>query len=221
MYNNLLFLIATLGVLSFVLLTFRLGKEWLFAYIAVVSVLINIFVMKGIVLFGLAVTGGNILYASIFLSTDLLHEHYGRAEAKKAVMIGFFASLFFLVSSQFILRFNPADYDIAQPAFETLFSLAPRVVIASLIAYLISQNLDVFLFEKIKAITGEKYLWLRNNGSTIISQLVDSLIFTTIAFAGIYPLWEMVVFTYIIKVTVAFLDTPFIYLSKIIKPKIV
>ncbi len=217
MSNEILFIIMTLVSLSFVLLAFRLGRAWLIGLIAVQVVLMNIFVVKGIYLFGLAVTGGNVLYASIFLATDLLCEHWGKKEAVRAVRIGFFVSAFFLVMSQFIIRFIPADYDFAQEAMQTLFTLVPRIVLGSMVAYLISQHLDVWIFNKIKQKTGGKMLWLRNNGSTLISQLVDSAIFTIIAFAGVYPLWELMLFTYIIKVIVAVLDTPFMYLAKKIK----
>lgn len=219
--NELLFILMTLISLFFMLIAFRLGKSWVIAMIAASAVLANIFVVKGIYLFGLAATGGNVVYASIFFGTDLLCEHYGKKEARKAVWIGFFASVFFLVSSQFILRFVPADYDIAQEGFKTIFSLTPRIVLGSMIAYLISQNLDVWIFHKIKTKTKGKFLWLRNNASTLTSQLIDSIIFTLIAFLGVYPhLWQMILFTYIIKLVVAALDTPFIYLSKKIKHEI-
>lgn len=220
MTNELLFILMSLISLTFVLCAFRLGKSYLIALIAVMAVMMNIFAIKGMYLFGMAVTGGNVLYASIFLATDLLNEHYDKKIAKKAVMIGFFGSIFFLIATQIILKFVPADYDIAQSAFETLFTLAPRIVIGSMIAYLISQNLDVWTFDKIKKITNGKHLWLRNNASTWTSQLVDSIIFSVIAFAGIYPLFELILFTYIIKIVVAAMDTPFIYLSKIFKPNI-
>lgn len=206
--------------LGFVLLAFRLGKAYLIGMIVACAILMNIFVVKGMYLFGLAATGGNILYASIFLATDILGEYWGKKAAHKAVMIGFFASVFFLISSQFILNFVPADFDIAQSAFKTIFTLTPRIVIGSMIAYLISQNLDVWFFIKIKEKTGGKHLWLRNNASTWTSQLVDSIIFTVIAFAGVYPhIFQLILFTYIIKVIVAFLDTPFIYLSRQLKPR--
>jgi len=219
MTNELLFILMTLISLFFVLLAFRLGKTYLVALIAVMAVIMNIFVIKGMYLFGLAVTGGNVMYASIFLATDLLSEYYGKKTATKAVMIGFFASVFFLITSQLILRFAPADYDIAQEAFKTLFTLTPRIVIGSMVAYLVSQNLDIWTYTKIKKLTQGKHLWLRNNGSTWTSQLVDSIIFTVIAFAGVYPLFELILFTYIIKIVVAGIDTPFIYLAKIFKPK--
>jgi uncharacterized integral membrane protein (TIGR00697 family) len=209
----------TLIALSFVVIAFRLGKVWLFALMAVSAVLMNIFVVKGMYLFGLAATGGNILYGSTFLTTDIINEYYGKKSATQAVMVGFGASIFFLITSQLITAFQPADYDIAQNAFQTIFSLTPRIVLGSMVAYLIAQNLDVLLYDWLKKITNAKYLWLRNNGSTFVSQLVDSIIFTTIAFAGIYPLTQLIIFTYLIKIIVAILDTPFIYLTKIIKPK--
>ena len=217
MSNELLFIIMTLVSLGFVLLAFRLGKPWVIGLIAAQAVLMNIFVLKGMYLFGLAVTGGNVLYASIFLATDLLSEHWGKKEALKAVRIGFFVSIFFLIMSQLILKFIPSDYDFAHQSMATLFTLVPRIVLGSMVAYLVSQHLDVWLFNKIKEKTGDRMLWLRNNGSTWISQLVDSVIFTVIAFAGVYPLFSLILFTYIIKVIVAVIDTPFIYLSKKIK----
>jgi hypothetical protein len=217
MNNEILFILMSLVSLGFVLLAFRLGKPYLIGLIAADVILMNIFVVKGMYLFGLAATGGNVLYASIFLATDILCEHWGKKEATRAVRIGFFVSLFFLAMSQFILKFIPADYDFAQGALETLFTLTPRIVLGSMAAYLVSQHLDVWLFHKIKEKTGDKMLWLRNNGSTFVSQLVDSVIFTVIAFAGVYPLLELIVFTYIIKIIVAVLDTPFIYLARIVR----
>ena len=218
--NETYFILMSLVSLGFMLLAFRLGKAWVIGLIAVNAVLMNIFVIKGMYLFGMAATGGNILYASMFLGTDLLTEYYGEKEARKAVMIGFFASVFFIVMSQFILKFTPADYDFAQDALKTIFSLTPRIVAGSMIAYLISQNLDVYFFHKIKEKTKGKYLWLRNNGSTWISQAIDSVIFTLIAFWGVFPdIWQIILFTYIIKVIVAAIDTPFMYLSKKLLPK--
>ena len=219
MSNELLFIIMSLVSLGFVLLAFRLGKIYLIGLIAANVILMNIFVTKGIYLFGLATTGGNVLYASIFLATDIMSEHFGRKEAYRAVLIGFFVSVFFLITTQLIIKFVPADYDLTHNSLITIFQLAPRIVAGSMVAYLISQNLDVWLFCKIKVLTKNKRLWMRNNGSTFTSQLVDSTIFTLIAFWGIYPnLWQLILFTYIIKVVVAVLDTPFIYLSYKLKP---
>lgn len=217
MFNNLWYLLFTVVSLSFALLAFKLGKAWLYAYIAASVTLMNIFVLKQIDLFGFAVTGGNVLYSCIFLSTDLLAEHYGRKSALRAVRIGFFVSVFFVAASQFILLFVPNEHDFAQESFETLFSLTPRIVLGSMVAYLVSQHLDIFLFDAIRKRTKGRRLWLRNNGSTFISQAVDSVTFTLIAFSGVFEsevIWQVILFTYLAKLLVAVLDTPFIYLSK-------
>ena len=214
--NELLFFLQTIVSLVFTLVAFRLGYTYLVGLIAGQVVLMNIFVVKQMTLFGFVVTGGNVLYASIFLGTDLLAEHYGKEKAYEAVRIGFCVSLFFLIMSQFILKYTPFKEDIAQPAFITLFTLTPRIVLGSMAAYLLAQHADVFLFHKILEKTGKKWLWLRNNGSTFCSQLLDTVTFTLIAFLGVYPnILMLIISTYIIKIIVAMLDTPFIYLSKL------
>lgn len=215
--NDLLFLAQTLVVLSFVLIAFRMGYVWMVGLMAAMAALMNIYVLKQMMLFGLVVTGGNVLYAALFLSTDLIGEHYGRAKALKAVFIGFFVSAFFLVTSQMLLAYTPHENDFVQPAFATIFDLTWRIVGASMLSYLITQTGDVYLFDKLRRATGGRMLWLRNCGSTMVSQFLDSAIFTFAAFYGnpdFKNLWEIILFTYIIKLIVAVIDTPFIYLSK-------
>ncbi len=188
------------------------------ALIAVNVVLMNVFVMKQVDLFGMAATGGNVLYASVFLATDLLSEHYGKKAAFRAVKIGFFGSVVFVVMTQFMLLMQPNDWDFAQGAFETLFTLSPRIVGASMVTYLVSQHLDIYLFDAIKKKTKGRFLWLRNNGSTFVSQFVDSSLFTLLAFYGVpgfEAIWSIIFFTWIIKIIVAGIDTPFMYLSKL------
>lgn len=213
--NELLFFFQAIISLGFVLLAFRLGYVYLVGLVAALVALMNIFVIKQMTLFGFAITGGNVLYASIFLSTDIISEHYGKEKALQTVRIGFGVGIFFLLMSQFILRFTPNEFDIAQPAFKTLFKLAPRIVIGSLAAYLMAQHADVLIFHFLKKTTQGKFLWLRNNLSTLCSQLIDTLTFTLIAFYGVFPnLWEILLTTYVVKIIIAALDTPFIYLSK-------
>ncbi len=229
MNNDIIFVLQTLAGLSFILIAFRIGFHWLLALIAVQAVLMNIFVLKTMDLFTLeGVTGGNVLYASIFLGTDIICEHVGAKKARQAVLLGFFASLFFIVMSQFIILYVPSAFNESLAMHETLksvFELAPRIMFASILAYLVSQNLDILIFNRIKKLTNKKHLWLRNNVSTMISQLFDTVIFT---FVGLYGtiataenVWAIILFTYIIKIIVAALDTPFIYLSKLkaFKPK--
>lgn len=217
MSNDLLFILQTLVTLGLVLACFRLGRIWLTAFIAISAVLINLAVLKQMELFGLSATGGNVFYAAIFFATDLLDEYWGPRAARQAVRIGFMAGLLYLGLTQVILLYTPAASDWAQPAMGELFGLVPRIVGGSLLAYLISQHLDVWLFWRIRRATGAgRLLWLRNNLSTWLSQAVDTLIFSLIAFAGVpdFPLLEVILITYLLKVIVAVLDTPFIYLSR-------
>ena len=159
--NELIFIIQTLLALGLVLAAFRLGKVWLVGLLSGYIVLMNIFVLKGINLFGFDATGGNALYGAIFLATDLLAEHYGKKEAQRMVRIGFGVSLVFLVMSQFIAWYQPAEFDFAHGALATLFTLTPRIVLGSMIAYLVSQHLDIWLFEKIKDRTKGRFIYVQ------------------------------------------------------------
>lgn len=214
--NEAIFFFQILVVLSFVLIAFRLGYAWLIALVAVMATLMNVYVTKFFTLFGLAVTGGNVLYAAIFLSTDMIEEHYGRRRALAAVAAGFLVSLFFLVTSRFILAYRPNGFDTMQPHLVEVFRLTPRIVAASMFTYLIAQTGDVFLFGRLRRLTRGRALWLRNCGSTFVSQFIDTVVFTYLAFYGVVDaLWEMILFTYIVKLVVAVMDTPFLYLSKL------
>lgn len=226
--NELIFISFTVFLLALSLVAFRMGKTYIFVLIAIYSLLMNIFVLKQFNLFGLVVTGGNALYGAMFLLTDILSEHYGKKEAFRAVWIGFLTSAIFVVSTQVLLAFSANEFDFAQGHLRALFSLAPRILFGSMIAYLISQSFDVWAFNKIKKITNDKYLWLRNNGSTLISQFIDTMIFTAVGltafsflpFEGIISVdlfWSVALATYIIKVIVAAIDTPFLYISHKIK----
>jgi uncharacterized integral membrane protein (TIGR00697 family) len=216
MGNTLLYLIQTVITLALVLTCFRLGKAWLVGFVSMAAVLINLAVLKQMQLFGLAATGGNVLYASIFFATDLLDEYWGPREAQRAVRIGLLGGLLYLGVTQMLLLYAPNASDFGDAPMRQLFGLVPRIVLGSLTAYAISQHLDVWLFERIRRRTGEDHLWLRNNGSTWFSQAVDTLVFHVIAFAGVpdFPLWEVSLITYLLKVVVAAFDTPFIYLSR-------
>ena len=128
-----------------------------------------------------------------------------------------------IIGTQMIALFEPNANDYINDSLEVVFSLVPRVTIGSLVGFLVSQNLDVFLYHSIWKKTGNdrKMLWLRNNGSTLISQAVDTVIFTTIAFLNVYPtnvFISILVTTYVFKALVALLDTPFMYWARKITP---
>jgi uncharacterized integral membrane protein (TIGR00697 family) len=222
--NELLFILTILLNFAGILLFFRLwGKVGIFSWIAFAGIIANIEVIKCVDLFGLSLTLGNVMYGTIFLATDLLSELYGGKEARKAVLLGFSATLVFSVMSQITLLYVPNSNDFASGAMKTVFSLVPRITIASVITYLISNTIDTYLYDAIrKRFPADKFLWLRNNGSTLTSQLLDSFVFTFLAFYGVFSvstLIELSLTTYAIKVIIALCDTPFLYLAKRIGAK--
>lgn len=219
MFNEWLGLIFAIVNLSFVLVIYRLfGRTGLFVWVGFSTVLANIQVVKTIEIFHLTATLGNSIYGSAFLVTDILNEKYGKNEAKKAVWIGFTTLLMMTVIMQMVLLFQPSEFDIAHESLETIFSLTPRIAAGSLLAYIISQMLDVYLFSFFKKLfPKDSQFWIRNNGSTMISQLIDTLVFTSVAFIGVYSfdVWmDIFITTYVLKFIIAILDTPFGYMAK-------
>ena len=224
MSNELLWFFFALVNFILIVICYKLfGRVGLFAWIAMGTVIANIQVVKMVELFSFTATLGNIMFGTLFLATDLLNEKYGLKEAKKAVFIGFFTLISTVIIMQIALQFEAVNDNLVfQDALSLIFGLIPRIAFASIIAYFISQLLDIHLFQKIKSrFSSDKLLYVRNIGSTAISQLIDSLIFVPIAFIGLVPnnvLWDIILTTYIIKLLVAALDTPFIYLMVKIKP---
>ncbi|OQX93796.1 MAG: hypothetical protein B6I17_00990 [Tenericutes bacterium 4572_104] len=216
-------LFALINFVLFMIMYKLFGKLGIFAWIAMSTILANIQVTEILDLFGLNANLGNIMYGTIFLGTDALNEIYGKKEAKKAVYMGFTIMIFTLIIMTVALQFHPGAEDTGYDALNSIFGIRyPWVVVGSFTAFIISQTIDVNLFQWIRRkLPDNKYLWIRNNGSTIVSQLVDTAIFVTIAFVFFFDinvLLEIMLSTYLIKVMVAALDTPFIYLAKKIKP---
>ena len=221
--NELLWLCLAILDMSLVLVLYRLfGRAGLLSAIVLSLILCNVQVLKTVQLFGLTTTLGNILYGSVFLATDLLGEVYGKAQARRSVYLGFAALLAATALMQMALTFPPDVSDFADPHLQAIFGFLPRVAAASLAAYLLSQLHDVWAFHWLKKATQGRHLWLRNNASTLISQLIDSMVFCFLAFAYVFP-WpvfsEILLTTYLMKVLVAVMDTPFLYLARAMNRK--
>ncbi|MBA4531982.1 queuosine precursor transporter [Brevibacillus halotolerans] len=195
------------------------GKVGLYAWIGFATVLANIQVVKIVELFGFAMTLGNTMYATIYLCSDLLNEKYGQEQAKKAVWFGFFTLIATTIIMQMALRFVPHPDGLAkQDALAMIFGILPRLVIASLTSYFISQFLDVRIYTFLKKVCPKpNQLWIRNNGSTLISQFVDTVLFCTIAFLGVLPMdtwFDILLTTYLIKFVVSAASTPILYIAR-------
>ncbi|PKR78807.1 hypothetical protein CEY16_03370 [Halalkalibacillus sediminis] len=224
MNNEILWVLFAIVNFLMLLGIYRLfGKSGLLVWIGMSTVVANIQVLKMVELFGVTATLGNILYGTIFLATDIINEKYGKKEARKAVWVGFYTLLSMTIIMQIALRFQPAESDMVNESLKTLFDLVPQVAIGSLLAYIVSQNADVWIFSKLKQkFSSDKYLWLRNNGSSMLSQLLDTSIFCVIAFWGLLlndiEIWlQIFISTYLIKFIVSAFDTPFMYIAKRMK----
>lgn len=221
MINELLWICLLLTSFLVVIIAYKLfGKTGLYIWTAVAVILANIQVMKTIQIFGLVTAMGNVIYSSLFLVTDIINENHSKKDAQKAVWIGFFVLITTTIIMQISIQFIPHESDFLNEHITAIFSILPRIAFASLIAYLISQSHDVWFFAKLKKIHTGRYLWLRNNLSTLTSQLLDNIIFTLIAFVGVFS-WNIIgqifLTSYILKVIVAICDTPFVYLARKIK----
>lgn len=219
--NEFLFLLHAVAGGVALLIAARLGRAYVIGAIVTCTILMNIAVQKQMTLFGMTVTGGNVLFGSVFLGVDILNEHYGKRVARQAVWIGFATSILVVVMMQFVLRYTPLHDDPAQEPMQYFFNATayPRIVLASMCSYLLSQLLDVQIYQALHKKTGEGKLWLRTNASTWLAQAFDTMFFT---FAGLWgtviTTWpefrDAVLFAYLIKITVALIDTPFLYLTK-------
>jgi len=156
-----------------------------------------------------------IVYVFTYPLTDTITEVYGKRAARQTVMAGLITQVLAIIFIYITIKLPAASFYENQAAFETIFTAGFRVTVASLISFLISQNLDVTVFHRLKQRHGEKKLWIRNNASTMTSQLADTTIFITIAFYGTMPLGALIgliLTQYSFKFAVAILDTPLVYL---------
>ena len=218
MQNVLLIFINLLVTFSLVILIEKIfKKEGLYVWAAIALIMANILECQTVGLFhGFTATCGNVLFASIFLATDIMNEKYGAEYSKKAIQLAVFAMITFTIIMQIGLVFQPDVTDMAHDSMKTLFSLNLRITISSIIMFYISNNLDIFLFEKIKKKIPNK-LWVRNNVATIVSNVLENYFFIFFAFVGIYDISTMLNIATtisVIEIFIAICDTPFIYISK-------
>lgn len=229
MNNETLLALSVLLIYGSVLIFYYFfGVSGLYCWTVFACITANIEVLLLVDAFGMEQTLGNVMFASSFLVTDILSETSGKEEAQKAVNIGIATSIIFILVSQLWLLYTPSPNDWVRPSFEAIFSNTPRLMFASFLVYAITQRIDVYLyhawwkFTNNKFHDSRKYLWLRNNGSTMISQLLNTVLYTFGAFFGIYSfntLIHICFSSYIVFIITSLLDTPFVYFARNITPK--
>lgn len=173
----------------------------------------NIAAAKVVTFWGLVVPAAIVAYPLTFLMTDVIGEIWGKEEANKTVKLGFVCQLLSLILIGLAIVLPVAEFANNQAEFESILGQSFRMVVASLIAYTVAQFNDVYIFHKFKDKHNGKHKWIRNNLSTMTSQLLDTAIFITIAFIGTVPnIFVMIISQYAVKLVYAILDTPFFYL---------
>jgi len=227
MRNELLLSGSVILIYGAVLAAYRLfGKSGMYAMTVIVTILANIEVLMIVDAFGMQQTLGNVMFAASYLVTDILSENEGKKSASRAVWIGVFTSAAMLLFTQYWLLYDYAASDWASEHIRAIFQTTPRMLLASFLGYVISQRFDVWLYHLLwdfttaKSGSSGRFLWLRNNLATLVSQLINTVIFTLAAFAGrydVHTLISIMVSSYIIFIFTGLLDTPVVYLSRVIK----
>lgn len=213
------------------------GPAGMFVYIAIGVVGANIQVLKAVQysLFSNPTALGTVLFASSYLCTDVLTEYYGRSMARRGILLGFAAMLLMTTMMMLAMGYRPMTPAEAGDAMAwalpnhdhivALFLPAPTLFVASMTSYLISQFNDVMVFQKIRAATGTRHMWLRAAGSTAISALVDNIIFNSLAWMvfpwilggtplGLHALiFSYIIGTYWIRLCMALIEAPYIYVA--------
>ncbi len=224
MSNELLLILDVIVIYTCVVLFYRfLGKTGLYCFTVLATIAANIEVLIVVDAFGMEQTLGNILFASTFLVTDILSETEGKRAANRAVLLGFVSSAVFILISQSWLLYTPNASDWAAPSIRTVFANTPRLMLSSILVYAVVQTFDVFAYHAIWEKTtrrfgdSRRFLWLRNNGSTLVSQFFNTFLYNFAAFWGVYEtgtLWNIVLSSYVIFIFTSLLDTPAVYLAR-------
>lgn len=212
--NNLLLAAAVVVTFSLLILAKKFfGKSGIIGFMGIATIMANIMICKSVTLLGIGATLGNVMFASNFLATDILTECYGVEEAKKGVRFAVFSILAFCLCTQMMLAFTPNASDFAQESMSTLFSLTPRITLASVAMFALSNIVDVRLYDFLKRKSGDKRMWFRNNLCTIICNGMENFAFYAIAFGLSKDVWVVGISATIIEVLIALCDTPFLYFA--------
>jgi len=237
---ELLWVALLLFSFACVLVMLRLFGVWgLTIYMCVALIAANLQVLKTVqfALWDSPVALGTVLFSTTFLCTDILTEYFSPQDARRAVLLGFAGMLLLSVFMLLAIGFQPLPENMRATEWgwglenhehiTALFLPIPSILLAGFIAYLTSQILDIWIYQRIRSMTAGKFKWLRNNASTWISALVDNIIFSILAWIILAPepmawpvVWKTYIFgTYFLRIGVALLDTPILYLAGHCLPK--
>ena len=186
-----------------------MGLVFVGLYVAC-EIIANVTAGRPVSLFGIVVPSAVFIYALTFTLIDVIHEIYGKEGSRKVILGAFFANILLAIYAYLVIHLPTPAFFTDAKAYETVFGATPRIVFASLIAYLISSLVDVEVYHLWKNRI-QKAKWSRVLVSNSVSTLVDSCVFITIAFLGIMPILPLIIGQYIVKMTITALSLPLIY----------
>ncbi len=222
MYNELIFLALAAIELCAVTLLARFGKEWLYGSILGNLVLISIFGAQTVTVFGFTTNSGNIFYAAVVYAIYLLIEFYGGSVARRSIWISAcLLAVFVLVTQLSVALIGATNSGVVTQALKTLFQFVPRIAVGSVVAFVMSQLANVFIYEGLRRRFLGQHLWLRNIVGVTLAQAIDSALFFSIAFWGFLSgqvLLESMITGFAVKVAVGILSTPFLYFALRLRP---
>lgn len=213
--NEALFFFHVIVVVGFGLGALKMGKTALSTWVGLQAVLANLFVIKQICFFGFHVTCSDVFAVGSIFGLNLLREYYGQEAARKTLWACFFAMLFFVAMAQIHLFYLASPFDASQQAFETILSSSPRLLGASLIVFILVQQIDLRFFGFLK----EKFqilpLSLRNALSVSTTQFLDTFLFSILGLWGLVAhLSDIILMSFLIKLLVIALMSPLTHFSK-------
>jgi len=155
-----------------------------------------------------------LIYSVTYLFTDIVNERFGRREVHKMILIAFVTQLALVFFLWLGTELPPAPFWTDQEAWDSIIGLVPRITVASWVAFLVSENLDAWVFDWFRRVTGGRYLWMRNVFSSVPALSVDTLLFISIAFWGLMPMGDLIVGQLYTKWLVGLVNIPFMYLNR-------
>jgi uncharacterized integral membrane protein (TIGR00697 family) len=191
-----------------------MGRILLIGVYIACELIANITASKPVAVFGVAAPGGVFIYALTFTLVDLINEGLGKSGARFVVYAAFAANLLFALYATLIVALPSPPYFTHQDAIAVVLGSTPRIVGASLAAYLVSSLIDVEIFARWKELMGKRNKWMRVLASNAVSTAVDSALFVALAFGGVLPLLPLILGQYAIKMAVTLVSVPLIYLSR-------
>lgn len=206
---------------ALVLICTRLGKTYLYCCTVGYILVSNITVTKQVEFFGFATSLGVIIYSLVYLATDICSEYGEEGDSYRLAISNLVAQIIFFAYIFLSIRTPAGEFDTAHSQINALFSITPRITIAAIVAAL-GAFVDIYVYEFLKKKTGLGFFMvgLRNNSSTMVGQIINTVIFFTVAFYNVIPnLMEIIITAAVVKIIIALIDTPFIWLARYFLPK--